>query len=183
MFHLENESVQTRDSLFTLADTSTLWVIADVPEDRLTNLTAGTPARIRVAGLPDRSFAGEVILVSPAIDPATRTIAVRIAVKDEQKLLKSGMFAQAELSPLEGSESQTLSVPLEAIQTVEGKQAVFVPVEGEANTFAKRTISVGPSMGAFVPVISGLREGERIVTAGSFILKAELGKAGAAHEH
>jgi cobalt-zinc-cadmium efflux system membrane fusion protein len=58
-----------------------------------------------------------------------------------------------------------------------------VPVEGEANTFAKRPVMIGDAAGGLVPIKSGLREGELVATTGTFILKADLGKSGAAHEH
>jgi len=74
-------------------------------------------------------------------------------------------------------------VPEEAVQTVEAGPAVFVPVEGEPNTFAKRAVGVGPAVSGVVPITSGLKEGESVVISGSFILKAELGKGEAAHEH
>jgi cobalt-zinc-cadmium efflux system membrane fusion protein len=172
-----------RDSLFTIADTSTLWVIADVPEGRLKDVGVGSRARVKVPALPDQPLEGRVILVSPVLEQRTRTTAVRIEVKDERMRLKPGMFAQAEIASPEASAGAMLAVPIEAVQTVEGGPAVFVPVKGEENTFAKRAVSVGPAVGGLVPVLSGLKEGEPIVTAGTFILKAELGKAGAAHEH
>jgi cobalt-zinc-cadmium efflux system membrane fusion protein len=74
-------------------------------------------------------------------------------------------------------------VPEGAVQTVEGEPAVFVPHASEANTFQKRQVGVGPSVNGMVPVFAGLKEGEKYVAAGSFILKAEIGKEGAAHEH
>jgi cobalt-zinc-cadmium efflux system membrane fusion protein len=172
-----------RDSLFTVTDTSTLWVVADVPEGRLKDVGLGSRAKVKVPAIPDQSFEGRVILVSPILEQTTRTAAVRIEVKDEGMRLKPGMFAQAEIAPPEVSAGTMLVVPIEAIQTVEGGPAVFVPVKDEENTFAKRTVSVGPAVGGMVPVLSGLKEGELVVTAGTFILKAELGKAGAAHEH
>lgn len=172
-----------RDSLFVVADTSTLWVIADVPEGRLKDVGIGSPARVKVPALPEQTFEGAVILVSPVLEQTTRTTAVRIEVKDERLLLKPGMFAQAEIASPEAAAGAMLAVPLEAVQTVEGGPAVFVPVKGEENTFAKRAVGVGPAVGGLVPVLSGLKEGEQVVTAGTFILKAELGKSGAAHEH
>jgi len=76
-----------------------------------------------------------------------------------------------------------LAVPDEAVQSVEGGPAVFVPVEGEPNTFAKRAVKVEPPVGGIVPITSGLKEGESVVVSGSFVLKAELGKGAAGHDH
>ena len=74
-------------------------------------------------------------------------------------------------------------MPEDAIQTVEGSPAVFVPVADEPNTYRKHAVTVGPAVGGLVPIHSGLVEGELFVSAGSFILKAELGNGAAAHEH
>lgn len=102
------------------------------------------------------------------------------------RLMKPGMFGQAELSlsALAGQSSQPiLAVPEDAIQDIEGGPAVFVTVPGEANTFVMRSLRVGPRVGRWVPVLSGLSEGEEYVASQTFILKAELGKAGAEHAH
>jgi cobalt-zinc-cadmium efflux system membrane fusion protein len=97
--------------------------------------------------------------------------------------LSPGMFGRAELS-MGGNEAATvLAVPESAIQTVEGAQSVFVPVPGEPNTFALRPVQVGPRVGQYVPILSGLSEGDEFVATGTFILKAELGKEGAEHAH
>lgn len=74
-------------------------------------------------------------------------------------------------------------MPEEAVQTVEGKPSVFVPVEGEENTFARREVVVGRAVNGYLPVLSGLKVGEQLVVSGTFILKAELGKSEAGHEH
>jgi cobalt-zinc-cadmium efflux system membrane fusion protein len=98
--------------------------------------------------------------------------------------LRPGMFCRVEISAGEGAAGEAvLAVPDDAVQTVEGGPAVFVPVAGEDDTFAKRAVTVGKPVGGWVPVLSGLKEGEPVVVGGSFILKADLGKSGAAHEH
>ena len=74
-------------------------------------------------------------------------------------------------------------MPDGAIQTIEGEPSIFVPVQGEPNTFARRALTLGRRVGEFVTIESGLREGEPVVVSGSFILKAELGKSEAGHEH
>src|SRR5262249_27186648 len=118
-----------------------------------------------------------------------RTAQVRIDVTQsagETFRLRPGMFAVAEIaasSPDRASPGAVLAIPEEAVQSVEGGTAVFVPVAGEANTYAKRPVTVGAAVGGFVPVLSGLGENEAYVAAGSFILKADLGKSAAKHEH
>jgi cobalt-zinc-cadmium efflux system membrane fusion protein len=172
-----------REHLLIVADMTTLWALADVPEARLAGVAKGAGARVTLAALPEESVAGAVSFVAHTVDPITRTAKVRIEVANEHERLRPGMFATAEIETGGGKGEAVLAVPDEAIQTVEGGPAVFVPVEGEENTFAKRAVSVGKAAGGWVPVMSGLKEGERIVVAGSFILKADLGKSGAAHEH
>lgn len=171
-----------RDALLVIADLSTIWVIADVAEARVADAGKGSVARIRSAALKDRTVEGTVTYVAPALDPNTRTAKVRVELTDPTGTLKPGMFAQATILPA-GDGEAVLAIPEEAVQTVEGGPAVFVPVEGEPNTFAKKPVKIGPPVGGMVQVFDGLSEGDALVVSGSFILKAELGKAGAAHEH
>ena len=127
---------------------------------------------------------GKVSYVAPSLDAGTRTVQVRIVVPNPKGSLRPGTFARADLTTgTTTGATAVLAVPEESVQTVEAKPSVFVPVEGEPNTFAVRVVKVGRAVGGMVPVESGLKEGEQVVVSGTFILKAELGKAGAAHEH
>ena len=177
-----------KEKLLVVADLSTVWVLADVPEAKLAQISNGAKAEIAVPGSGSEKYSGTVSYVSPELDPSTRTARVRVEVKNPELKLRPGMFAQAEIAGggglgEGGAPEPVIAVPEEAVQTVEGEPAVFVPVEGEPDTFAKRAVGVGPAVGGMVPVLAGLKEGEKYVAGGSFILKAEIGKAGAAHEH
>lgn len=175
-----------REALLVLADTSTLWVLADVPEARLHEIAVGAKSWVAVGTTGARRFEGQVAFVAPLVDATTRTAQVRIEVPAAALTLKPGMFAQVEIvatDPANPEAAPMVAVPDEAVQTVEGGPAVFVPVKGEPNTFAKRAVTVGHSVGGLVPILGGLVEGEEFVVAGTFILKAELGKGSAAHEH
>ena len=175
-----------REALLVLADTCTLWVLADVPEARLHEIAVGAKSWVTVGTTGARRFEGQVAFVAPLVDAATRTAQVRIEVPAGALTLKPGMFAQVEIVAIDSANPEAapmVAVPDEAVQTVEGGPAVFVPVKGEPNTFAKRAVTVGPSVGGLVPILGGLVEGEEFVVAGTFILKAELGKGSAAHEH
>ncbi|MCC7170080.1 MAG: efflux RND transporter periplasmic adaptor subunit [Planctomycetes bacterium] len=177
-----------REYLMVLADATKLWVLADVPEARLLQVAVGSKAWIGVGSEGDeghKRFEGAVTFLSPFVDPTTRTAQVRIEVPATEIGLRPGMFAQAEIvtSSSQDSDLPVVAVPEEAIQTVEGAPTLFVPVAGEPDTFQKRAVSIGTAVGGLVPVYSGLVEGESFVSAGSFLLKAELGKGAAAHEH
>ena len=169
------------ESLIVLGDTTVVWVFAHVPETRLSEARPGATVRLHVAAFPGRVIEGHVASVPPKMDEATRTAEVRVDVKDA-KGLRPGMYAQAEVV-MGDAQAPVLAIPQDAVQTVEGGPAVFVPVPNEENTFAKRAVRLGPPIGAMLPVLDGLAEGEPYVVSGSFLLKAELGKAGAAHEH
>lgn len=169
-----------RDALLVLADMRTLWVLADVPENTIHSIAAGAPALVQVESLKGQTFRGSVAYIAPELDKATRTGQVRVEVPDGHTPLKPGMFAQVSLT-LGHRDAKTttsmLAVPETAVQTFEGGPCVFVEVEGEPNTFAKCAVKVGPSVGRMVPILGGLDEGKRYVSAGAFIVKAELSKA------
>lgn len=178
-----------REYLMVLADATKLWVLADVPETKLLQVQPGAKAWISVRALGEtggKRFEGSVAFLSPFVDPTTRTAQVRIEVPVTELGLRPGMFAQAEIVEVDADEpdpAPVVAVPEGAIQTVEGGPAVFVPVPDEPDTFQKRAVTIGRAVGGLVPVYSGLVEGESYVSAGTFILKAELGKGSAAHEH
>ena len=178
-----------REYLMVLADTTKLWVLADIPEAKLLKVQPGAKAWISVGSLSEagaKRFEGSVAFISPFVDPTTRTAQVRIEVPMTELGLRPGMFAQAEIVETDLNEpapAAVVAVPEDAIQTVEGGPALFVPVAGEPNTFQKRAVTIGRAIGGLVPVFSGLVEGEPYVSAGTFILKADLSKGAAAHEH
>lgn len=175
-----------REALLVLADMRTLWILADVPEDRIAQIFPGTEARAAIAALGGRELEGKVTHIAAEIEASTRTASVRIEIADAPVGLQPGMFGQIMIATGSGEGGMSpggTSVPEAAVQTVEGGPAVFVPVPGEEHTFAKRSVRLGAREGAYFPVLSGLKPGESFVAEGSFILKAELGKSSAAHEH
>ncbi len=175
-----------KEALIVLADTTTLWILADVPDPRLHEVAIGAAAWIKSDTVSGHRHPGQVSYISPVVDPRTRSAQVRVAVQCEHGTLWPGMFVQVEITATDRAHPDPppmVAVPEDAIQTVEGLPSVFVPVPGESNTFASRAVIIGKPVAGLVPVYSGLAEGEAFVTGGTFILKAELGKGSAAHEH
>lgn len=175
-----------KEQLMVIANTETVWVVADVPESRLSRIRVGAEADITVGDADKPNYRGRVSFIEPTIDSATRTARVRIEVKNESRALRPGMFARTDIEAApsgDADDKPVVIVPDEAVQTWEGRKVVFAAQPNEENVFAARPVTVGKAVKGWVPVIAGLTPGERIVTKGSFIIKADLGKSTAAHEH
>lgn len=166
-----------RDALLILADMRTLWVLADVPENTIHKIAPGASALVDIESLKGQHYKGKVTYIAPELDKATRTAQVRVEVADGNTPLMPGMFAQVRINAAGKAAKAMLGVTEQAIQTVEGSSCVFVAVDGKEGLFVKRPVQIGPTMGGLVPILSGLKDGEKVVVAGSFILKAEIGKS------
>ncbi|MDH4196141.1 MAG: efflux RND transporter periplasmic adaptor subunit [Candidatus Aminicenantes bacterium] len=164
---------ETGASLFTIADPGRLWVWAHVFEKDLSAVQAGCRAEVRTDALPAVAFAGRLTLVGATVDETTRTVRSRVEVVDDSARLKPGMFATVRLIAAEPV--RFLAVPDEAVRRLTGRTVVFVP--GENGAYAARDVTVGRTLEGFTEILSGLGEGDKVVTNGSFSLKAEALKA------
>ena len=161
--------VDISTKLFKLIDLSTVWVWANIYEKDLGMVKKGQEIFITVTPYPDRVFTGRITYISDTVDPATRTVKVRAELENFERLLKPEMFATVKI--LTGKGENLLAVPESAIQR-EGENTIVFVVRDE-NTFEKRVVSIGPEVGGYNQIISGLKEGERLVTKGAFTLKSE----------
>lgn len=157
--------------LATVADLSRLWVLADVYERDLGRVAAGQRATVRVAADPGRAFEGQVTHVGELVDPATRTVKVRIEVNNPGLALKPEMFARV---AIQGSapEGPALSVPSSAVLS-DGDASSVVVATGEGR-YQKRAVEVGGEQEGRVRILSGLVPGERVVVEGALFLKSAI---------
>ncbi|HYR28039.1 MAG TPA: efflux RND transporter periplasmic adaptor subunit [Thermoanaerobaculia bacterium] len=168
--------VQSGTPLFSIADLSTVWVIANVPESQINNMRIGTAAEVRSPALGQSIARGRITYIDPMLNEQTRTARVRLDVVNPNQQLRIGTFVEVNFEA--GAAAQTeapteLVVPDEAIQTVENKTIVFVPADKPAH-FEAREIQVGGQADGVRKVIAGLKAGERVVTKGSFVLKTQM---------
>lgn len=165
------ELVDPSRVLFAVADTSRMWVTASLTPEEALEVAVGQEVRFTTdgqAGEPPAS--GKVIWVSPEVDERTRTVQVRAEVANPDGRLRAHSFGRASIV-VEHTEGAVV-VPSEALQWDAGTDVVFVRVNG--SVFARREVSVGAKDGAFTQIRSGLRPGERVATAGSYVLTAQL---------
>ena len=164
------EVVDTNRKLFTVADLSNVWVIAAVPEKDIEYIQKGDSVEMVAAAYPHGIFKGTITYVGDVLDPATRTLPVRITAPNTDKRLKPEMFALVRIQAAPNPE--TLTVPLSAIQDGPAGTIVFVqrgPLEFEA-----RPVQLGMEYGGVATVLGGITAGESIVSKGSFVLKSEM---------
>jgi membrane fusion protein, heavy metal efflux system len=162
--------VSPATDLLTVANLSSLWAIAEVPEKMAAALGTGEAVEISVAALPQSRFVGRVIYINETINPATRTAQVRCALPNPRGLLRPEMTATVRITV--GNAAPALAVPREAVQEVNGERVVFVRTSD--TTFEKRPVQTGREQGGYVEITGGLKEGERVVTRGGFFIKSAL---------
>lgn len=166
--------------LFTIADLSRVWIVAQVFERDAVNVSLGSTAHVTVAALPGEEFDGSVALVGRQVDPGSRTVPIRIALANPGAL-RPGMSANARLEVM-GQSRTILAVPAAALQRVGERWLAFVP--RAQYEYEMRPVGRGRDLGNDVEVVSGLEAGETVVVEGAFLLKAEAEKrAGGGDEH
>jgi RND family efflux transporter, MFP subunit len=165
--------VSAGDVLFSLTDTSSLWMIASANETDLSALRPGQRAEIRVRAYAGKLFPGRILKLGEELDPATRTLEVRILVPNPQGLLKPEMYASAAM--FQPERRAAIFLPDSAIQDIDGMQAVFVQ---RADTqFEARSIKTGQHENGETEISEGVHPGEVVVLKGAFLLKSELLKS------
>jgi cobalt-zinc-cadmium efflux system membrane fusion protein len=164
------EAVDSQSELLTVADMSTVWVLADVYEKDLGRLAKVDKVQIDVDAYPSRAFNGRLTHISDLIDPKTRAAKVRVVVPNVDGALKLEMFVRAAIPTRD--RKQGLLVPVGAVQYIDNQPVVFVR-ESETR-FVRRLVRLGATANEVVEVLEGVKAGEPVVSEGSFYLKTAL---------
>jgi len=165
--------VSSASDLFIISDLSNLWAMAEVNEEHLARLKVGMPVRVYVQAWPQQPFSGRIGKLGEALDPATRTVKVRVDLPNRAGRLKPEMYASAEIDT--GSSRSAVFVAEEAIQEVRGQAVVFVQLK--ANQFEVRPVETGRTLDGVTEIRRGVKTGETIASRGAFILKSEYLKS------
>jgi cobalt-zinc-cadmium efflux system membrane fusion protein len=160
--------VQPADALFTVADLSHVWLVAEVPEQQAALVKKGEAAEAEVPALNGKRIEGRLIYVADIVNPDRRTVTVRMDVGNAERLLKPEMLASM---LIQGAPQRRLVVPAAAVVREDNKDHVFVQLDG--TRFQLRPVVLGQESNGYVPVQSGLKAGEPVVTVGAFHLNNE----------
>lgn len=152
---------------FVVADTSTMWMVANVVESDAAALHVGQEVRANVSAYPGRSFDGKITVLGPSIDPTTRRLFVRTEIADPEHLLRAGMFANFVIRTGDPIRAPALT---QAAIVREGDGSMTCWVTTDFRRFTRRTVVIGQRQGDFVQILSGVEPGETVVGEGAVFL-------------
>jgi cobalt-zinc-cadmium efflux system membrane fusion protein len=164
------EVVETQQKLFTVADLSDMWVVGNVPEKDVQFIRKDQKVDVIVSAYPHAIVPGTITYIGDVLDPATRTMRLRVTVLNPDRLLKPEMFAAVRVYT--AASPDALTVPLSAVQN--GPTGTMVFIQRGTNDFEVRTVKLGNEQGEVVTVLEGVNPGEQVVAKGSFVLKSEM---------
>ena len=170
--------------VMSLADLSSVWLLAEVFEKQAEWIKEGQPAEVALSYIPGRSWEGKVEYVYPSLNRSSRTLKVRLLFDNPDESLKPNMFANVTIYA--GPKADVVSIPREALIRTGSAERVILSL-GDGRFQARKVVS-GIESGDFVEIQHGLQEGERVVTSGQFLidseasLKASLQRMSSSHE-
>ena len=170
------ETVAEGTPLYTIADVSEIWIDLAIPRGDQSRIRIGQPVILRSEGHPE--VTAEIAWLSPLASAETQTLTARVVLPNPDARWHPGLFVEAEI--VVASSEVPVAIKPSALQTLDGADVVFVQ-EGEV--YRARPVKLGRRNRDWIEILAGLSAGERHVTGNSFLIKADIGKAGASHDH
>ena len=148
------------------AKPNTVWVISEISDNEISKVKPGESCQVTFSSFPNEMFIGRIEDIGDVVDNETRLLKLRITIVNPDRRLKAGMFGTTRFGLKEG---KFLTVPLDALVTVQGKSYVFVKTS--ATTFERRSVNTGQQAGTSIIVFDGIKEHEQVVVKGTMQLK------------
>jgi RND family efflux transporter MFP subunit len=160
--------------VLVLAKTDVVKIVVGVPDTTVRSIKLGQAVDVSVDAFANRTFQARVSRIASAADPTTRNFEVEVAIPNRNRLLKVGMIGSLQLAMNQVDQQQpSLQVPLSAIvQATDGKYAAFVVAASKEGHLARlRPVEIGRVIGTGISVVSGLTNGDEVITTGANLLK------------
>ena len=165
----EGMFVKPSQKVMTLGDLSSVWLLAEIFERQSQWVEVGQAAEVRLSYIPGKLWQGEVEYIYPSLDPKTRTLKVRLRFDNPGERLKPNMYTNVKIYG--GAKENTIVIPLEGLIRTGREERVIVAL-GEGK-FEARNVSAGIESGDYVEILTGIEEGDKIVTSGQFLIDSE----------
>jgi len=160
----------SNDALFTVADLSTMWLKAYLPETDIAFVRIGQDIDVRVSALPEREFKARIVAVGAASDAQTRRVMLRSEVPNPDGMLKSEMFATFRIR---GATQLSLAVPMDAVVREGDVAAVWVQQDNDQLLFKRQLVTIGIEQEGRIQIRDGLSAGQRVVARGAIFIDNE----------
>ena len=161
--------VTPEKQVMSLADLSSVWLLAEIYEAQADWVKVGFPAEVSLAFLPGRTWEGQVEYIYPSLDPKTRTLKARLRFDNPDEALKPNMYANVRIYG--GPKEAVIVIPVEALIRT-GRESRVVIALGDGR-FTSRTVTAGIESGDWVEILAGIEPGDEVVTSGQFLLDSE----------
>jgi len=165
----EGMFVKPSQRVMTLADLSTVWLLAEVFERQAEWVENGQPAEVSLSYIPGKTWDGKVEYIYPTLDAKTRTLKVRLLFDNPGERLKPNMYANVKIYG--GAKENTIVIPLEGLIRTGREERVIIDM-GDGK-FAARQVTAGIESGNYVEILKGVKAGDKIVTSGQFLIDSE----------
>jgi cobalt-zinc-cadmium efflux system membrane fusion protein len=156
---------------FVVADTSTMWMLANVAESDSPSFNLGQDVRVTVLAYPGREFQGRISTIGATVDPTTHRVLVRSEIDDPKHALRSGMFANFVIRT--GDPMRSVAVPVDGVVR-EGDGTMTVWVTADRRRFTMRPVKIGLLRDGYYQILDGLQSGELVATEGALFLSNAL---------
>jgi len=165
----EGMYIRPANNIMSLADLSSVWLLAEIFERQADWVETGQSAEVRLAFLPGRNWEGTVEYIYPSLDPKTRTLKARLRFPNPDETLKPNMYANVKIYG--GPRHDVVAIPIEALIRT-GREERVIIARGEGR-FESRKVTAGIESGEWVEILEGVEPGERIVVSGQFLIDSE----------
>ena len=175
----QGDYVNAGTILFDIADLSRVWTVFDAYETDLPFLKVGDKLEYALQSLPGKTFSGRISFINPILDPATRTAKIRVETTNPRMELMPGMYANALVNAPLKQYNNEIVIPKSAVLWTGKRSIVYLKQSGtETPSYLLREVELGPSLGDAHLVLSGIDDGDEIVTNGAFTIDASAQLAG-----
>ena len=168
----EGDYVKQGQPLYKIANLNTVWAVFDAYESQISNLNVGQELKITANAYPDKEFSGKISFIDPLLNESSRTVKVRVELKNTNDMLKPGMFVQAELERPEGIQEGSILIPRSAVLWTGTRSLVYVKTSPDEPVFQMKEVKLGDALDNSYEVLEGLSDGDEVVTNGTFTVDA-----------
>ena len=168
----QGDYIKQGQPLLKIAKLNTVWANFDVYENQIDLFKKGQEVSIITNAYPDKEFKGKVSFIDPVLDTRTRTVKLRVVLNNAKDEFKPGMFVEGKIEGVSSSKEQVLSVPSTAILWTGERSVVYIKTSPDEPVFEMQEVKLGNTIGENYEVLSGLENGDEIVTNGTFTIDA-----------